>query len=141
MNKKTFVDYIKQQQQLNKKHLELITKPSGREGVGFLIGDNQLYLQSIDLDTTQRSIKISKQDLGELRGNLFIALVLIIDKEPKVFYLIPSKDLSQLDSNIFIENNVSLMPSLSNWEIKVSSNTIPEFAKYALENMISKLKS
>jgi hypothetical protein len=142
MNKKTFVDYIKQQQQqqLNKKHLELITKPSGREGVGFLIGDNQLYLQSIDLDTTQRSIKISKQDLGELRGNLFIALVLIIDKEPKVFYLIPSKDLSQLDSNIFIENNVSLMPTLSNWEIKVSSNTIPELAKYGIENMIDKLK-
>ena len=32
------------------------------------------------------------------------------------------------------------MPSLSNWEIKVSSNTIPELSKYALENMINKLK-
>tara|TARA_B100000767_G_C19296026_1_gene341500 strand:+ start:258 stop:443 length:186 start_codon:yes stop_codon:yes gene_type:complete len=32
------------------------------------------------------------------------------------------------------------MPSLSNWEIKVSSNTIPELSKYALENMIDKLK-
>jgi hypothetical protein len=71
---------------------------------------------------------------------LFIALVLIIDKEPKIFYLIPSKDLLQANSNIFIENNVSLMPSLSNWEIKVSSNSIPELAKYALENMIDKLK-
>lgn len=28
------------------------------------------------------------------------------------------------------------MPSLSNWEIKVSSNIIPELAKYALENMM-----
>jgi hypothetical protein len=71
---------------------------------------------------------------------LFVALVLIIAKEPKVFYLIPSKDLLQADSNIFIENNASLMPSLSNWEIKVSSNSIPELAKYALENMINKLK-
>jgi hypothetical protein len=72
---------------------------------------------------------------------LFVALVLIIDQEPKVVYIIPSKDLSQLDSNIFIENKVSLMPSLSNWEIKVSSNTIPELSKYALENMVDKLKS
>jgi hypothetical protein len=71
---------------------------------------------------------------------LFVALVLIIDKEPKVFYLIPSKDLLQADSNIFIENNASLMPILSNWEIKFSSNTIPELAKYVLKNMIDKLK-
>jgi hypothetical protein len=32
------------------------------------------------------------------------------------------------------------MPSLSNWEIKISSNTIPELAKNALENMINKHK-
>jgi len=121
--------------------LKLTPKANGREGIDFLIGENQLYLQSIDLDTTQRSIKIKKQDLGELKDNLFVVLILIIDKEPQVFYLIPSKDLSQVDSNIFIENNVSLMPNLSNWEIKVSSNTIPELAKYALENMISKLKA
>ena len=122
-------------------NLELIIESDGREGVDFLIGDNLLYLQSIDLDTTQRSIKIAKQDLGELKDNLFIALILVIDKEPKVVYLIPSKQLSQSDSNIFIENEVSLMPSLSNWEIKVSSNRIPELAKYALEKMVDKLRS
>jgi len=121
--------------------LKLSSKPNGREGVDFITEDNQLYVQSINLDTTQRNIKIAKQDLGELRDNLFIALVLIIDKEPKVVYLIPSKDLWQSDSNIFIENEVRLMPSLSNWEIKISTNTISELAKYALENMIDKLKA
>lgn len=105
------------------------------------VGDKQLYLQSIDLDTTQRSIKIVKQNLGELRDNLFVALVLVIDKEPRGFYLIPSKHLSHSDNNIFINNEVSLMPSLSNWEIKISTNTIPELSKYALENMIDKLKT
>lgn len=112
-----------------------------REGVDFLIGTNRIYLQSIDLDTTQRSIKVAKQDLGELKDNLFIVLVLIIDKEPKVIYLIPSKHLLQTNNDVFIENKVNLMPSLSNWEIKVSSNTILELAKYSLENMIDKLKS
>jgi hypothetical protein len=94
--------------------LEFLEIYDGREGVNFMIDKNQLYLQSIDLDTSQRSIKIKKQDLGELKNSLFVALVLIVDKEPKVFYLIPSKDLLQTDSNIFIENNVSLIPSLSN---------------------------
>ncbi len=122
-------------------NLRLTSKPNGREVVDFIIGNKQIFLQSIDLDTTQRSIKIVKQDLGKLRNNLFVALILIIDKEPKVVYLIPSKHLSQSDSNIFIENKVSLMPSLSNWEIKISSNAIPELAKYSLENMIEKLRS
>ena len=94
-------------------YLELFSKPNGREGVDFLIGENQLYLKSIDLDTTQRSIKISKQDLGKLKDNLFIALVLIIDKEPKVVYLIPSKQLSQFDSNVFMENEVSFSNHVS----------------------------
>lgn len=132
------IDFLKSE--LASFDLKLTTKPNGREGVDFLIGNNQLYLQSIDLDTTQRNTKISKQDLGELKDDLFIALVLIIDKEPKVVYLIPSKQLSQTDSNIFKENNINSMPSLSNWEIKVSTNTISELAKYSLENMIDKLK-
>ena len=135
---KNSLKFIKSE--LNKVQIKFSKKENGREGLDFIIDKNQLYLQSIDLDTTQRSIKILKQDLGELKNSLFVALVLIIDKEPKVFYLIPSKDLLQTDSNIFIENNVSLIPSLSNWEIKISSNTIPELAKYALENMINKLK-
>lgn len=71
------IDFIKSK--LKKFELKVTTKPN-RERVYFLIGDNQLYLQSIDLDTTQRSIKIPKQDIGELKDNLFIALVLKIDK-------------------------------------------------------------
>jgi hypothetical protein len=132
------LDFIKSE--LDPFSLKLTPKRNGRKGVDFLIRNSQLYLQSIDLDNSQRSIKIPKQELGELKDNLFVALVLIIDKKPKVIYLIQSKDLLQSNSNIFKENNVSLMPSLSNWEIKFSSNTIPELVKYALENMIDKLK-
>jgi hypothetical protein len=116
--------------------LELTPKPDGREGVDFLINNRQICLQSIDLDTIQRSIKITKQDLGELNDNL----VLIIEKEPRVAYLIPSKELQESDNNFFVDNEVSLMPTLSNWEIKISSKSIEALEKYALNNMISKLK-
>lgn len=62
-------DFIKSE--LKPFDLELIPKQNGREGVDFLIGENQLYLQSIDLDTSQRSIKVSKQDLGELKDVIY----------------------------------------------------------------------
>jgi hypothetical protein len=132
-------DYIKSE--LKNFNLELTTKPDGREGVDFLIGDNQLYLQPLNLDTTQRSVKISKEALGKLRDDLFVVLVLVIDNEPRSFYLIPSTELTQSENDVFIDNNVKLMPHLSNWEIKVSSNTIPKLAKYSLANMINKLKA
>ncbi|WP_299252919.1 hypothetical protein [uncultured Aquimarina sp.] len=121
--------------------LKLTFKPNGREGVDFLIGNNQIYLQPLDLDTFKQSIKTLKQDLGELNDNLFIALVLILEKESRVIYVIPSIELQDSDNNFFINNEVSLMPSLSNWEIKISSKTIEELEKYALNNMVDKLKS
>tara|TARA_R110000868_G_scaffold353150_5_gene614390 strand:- start:1457 stop:1882 length:426 start_codon:yes stop_codon:yes gene_type:complete len=127
--------------ELNKALIEVSQKESGREGVDFLIGTNEIYLQSINLDTAQRSIKISKQDLGELKNNLFIALVLIIDKTPRVLYIIPSKQLLQSDSNTFINNEVSLMPSLSNWEIKISTNSLHKLENYTISNQIEKLNS
>lgn len=50
------LDFIKSE--LKKSGLSLIPKQNGREGVNFIIGSNEIYLQSIDLDS-QRSIKIS----------------------------------------------------------------------------------
>ena len=135
----TPLDFLKSE--LTNYNLELTTRPDEREGVDFLIGINQIYLQSIDLDTVQLNIKISKQELGELKENLFIALVLIMEKQPRVVYLIPSKRLLESNSNFFINNEVSLMPSLSNWEIKISSKVIPELEKYALKNIVDKLKA
>ena len=127
--------------ELKNHNLQLIGKTDGREGVDFLIGNHQIYLQPLDLDTIKQSIKIAKQDLGELNDNLFIALVLIIEKQPRVVYFIPSKSLQDSNNNFFVNNDVSLMPSLSNWEIKVSSKTIEELEKYALQHMIDKLKT
>lgn len=126
--------------ELKSHHLELAPKIDGREGVDFLIGDHQIYLQPLDLDTVKQSIKIVKQDLGELNDNLFIALVLIIEKQPRVVYIIPSKDLQDSNSNFFVNNEVSLISSLSNWEIRISSKAIEELEKYALKNIVDKLK-
>lgn len=66
-------------------------------------------------------------------------MVLIIEKQTRVIYVIPFKELQDSNNDYFINNDVSLMPSLSNWEIKISSTIIVELEKYALNNMIDKL--
>jgi hypothetical protein len=140
MNKPNLVGaFLKSE--LEKIGLKSIPKESGREGVDFVIGTNELFLQSLDLDSIDSSAKIVKKDLGQLRDNLFIILVLIIEEDPRMVYLIPSKDLSQSGSDIFKSNDVSLMPSLSNWEIRISIHTIPQLTKYSIENMADKLKT
>jgi hypothetical protein len=126
--------------ELQNAQIEVSANESGREGVDFLIGNKQIFLQPLYLETILQSIKIVKQDLGELNDNLFIALVLIIEKQSRVLYIIPSKELQDSNNDFFINNDVSLMPSLSNWEIKISSTTIIELEKYALNNMIDSLK-
>lgn len=127
--------------ELNKAQIELSIKESGREAVDFIIKVNngnsyQLFFKSIDFGT-ERSIKIPKQDLGKLNENLLIGLVLLIESEAKVLYLIPSTVFLNPNS-IFISNDV-MLAHLSNWEISVFTNAIPELSKYALENMIDKL--
>ncbi len=122
--------------ELNKAQIQVSQKESGREAVDYIIKANndnsyQLFFQAIDT-VTERSIKIPKQDLGELKDNLLIGLVLLIESEAKVLYLIPSTVF--LNPNSIFKSNDVILAHLSNWEISVFSNAIPELSKYALEN-------
>ena len=126
--------------ELEKAQIKVSSYESGREAVDFIIEHKngkqyQLIFKSIDFGT-ERSVKIPKQDLGELKENLLIGLVLLIESEAKVLYLIPSTVFLNPNS-IFISNDV-MLAQLSNWEISVFTNAIPELSKYALENMIEK---
>ncbi|WP_405206579.1 hypothetical protein [Aquimarina sp. LLG6339-5] len=133
------LDFMKSE--LKKAQIELSQKESGREAVDFIIkvnNDNsyQVFFKSIDA-VTEKSIKISKQDLGELKENLLIGLVLLIESKAKVLYLIPSTVF--LNPNSIFKSNDVMLAHLSNWEISVFSNAIPELSIYALKNMIDKL--
>ncbi len=133
------IDFMKTE--LKKAQIEVSEKESGREAVDFIIKVNngnsyQLFFHSIDFGL-ERSIKIPKLDLGELNDNLLIGLVLLIESEVKVLYLIPSSVF--LNPNSIFKSNDVMLEYLSNWEISVFSNAIPELSKYALENMIDKL--
>lgn len=87
--------------ELMKARLEVFQNESGREGVDFIIRTNsgnyhELYLQPINLEN-DRSVKIPKQDLGEPKDNLWIALVLLMKEMEPMLYLIPSTQLTKPD--------------------------------------------
>jgi len=65
--------------------------------------------------------------------------VLILDNEAISFYLIPSKVVTAPDDFVFIENEVSSFPQLSNWEIKVFRNGMQKLSEFSLDNMLDKL--
>ena len=100
---------------------------------------HELYLQPINLET-ERSVKILKQDLGELKDNLWIALVVLMKDMEPVLYIIPSKQLAEPDDYIFIDNDQGERHKhLSNWEIKVFTKGIAELSKYTLGYLLDKL--
>ncbi|MCD4833278.1 MAG: hypothetical protein K8R31_05745 [Bacteroidales bacterium] len=127
-----------------KARLEVFQNESANKGVEFIvkasIGEyNELYLQTINLEK-ERSVKIIKQEIGEPKDTLWVALVLFMKEMEPVLYLIPSKTLAKPDDYIFIENEQSeRFKHLSSWEIKVFTKAIPQLSKYAFANMIKEI--
>lgn len=124
--------------ELQKERFTITIDESRVEGLDYLITAttgkiNKFHLRSINLDS-ERSIKIQKNDFGEITSNRFLGLVLVIENKPRAFYLIPAERLSKPDNRVFFENDISLMPHLSNWEIKIFTSAIPELAKYEISN-------
>lgn len=53
-----------------KAQIKFYERENGREGVDFLIGENQLYLQSIDLDTSTKKYKNKKTRFRRIKRQL-----------------------------------------------------------------------
>lgn len=132
------------EQELTKARFEVSSGESESRGVDFIVKTpsgkyHELFLQPINLDFA-RSVKIPKSDLGELKENLWIALVFVMKEIEPVLHLIPSKILENPDNYIFFDHEQDeRFRHLSNWEIKVFQKSIGELSKYSLTNMVSKL--
>jgi hypothetical protein len=132
------------QLELLRAKLEVLPNKNRREDVDLIVKTStgkhyELYFQPIDLEK-ERGVKILKEDLGELKDNLWIALVLFMEEMEPVLYLIPTKTLATPDNYIFIDNEQDeRFKHLSNWEIKVFTKAIPEMSKYSFSNMVSQI--
>ncbi|MEM9001051.1 MAG: hypothetical protein AAGB24_12375 [Bacteroidota bacterium] len=124
--------------------LVIIPKENGREGVDFLVKSPtgkqfELFLQSADLIALQ-SVKIPKEQLGEPREGLWVALIGFISNSEPLIFLIPSKTLTKTDNFVFFEHDVSPHTYLSNWEIKVFTNGMKVLGEYVFHNQIKNFK-
>ena len=127
-----------------KAKIAIFQKENGREGVDFIFKTksriyHELYLQSIELGQ-QRSVKIPKQQLGKLKDNLWIALVLLLEGEELGLFLIPSKTFETPDNYIFIDNPQSeRFAHLANWETKVFKDGMDKLNEYQFVNQVKNL--
>lgn len=140
LNKKV-IQFIKSE--LIKVQIDISQNKNGREDVDFILKTttgnlHEVYLQPINLNK-ERSVKISKQVLGEPKDNLWVILVLMMDKKAISLCFIPSKIVATPDDFVFIENEVNSLPQLSNWEIKVFKNGMQKLSEFSLGNMLDKL--
>ncbi|MBC9798083.1 hypothetical protein [Sinomicrobium weinanense] len=124
-------------------NFEVEPNRSGSEGTDYILKTKKgnihnLYLCSINLDI-ERDIKIPKHKLGDLKDDLSVALVVILQETPTILYLIPSTIFETPDNRIFFENEIPAMPNLSNWQIKVFTNAIKELSQYEIQNIKDKL--
>lgn len=102
---------------------------------------NEVLLQVLNLETTERSVKIPKSEWDyELAENRWIALVLFMrEMEPKA-YLIPSRMFNEPDEFIFFDNDQGeCMKHLSNWEIRIFSKGIEQLSEFGLASSIKKM--
>ena len=94
---------------------------------------HDILIQLLNLDEA-RSIKIPQSVFDyEPRDDRWILLVLFMTGMEQLLYLIPNT-VFQTPDNMFVNNEQKPMfQHLSNWEIKVFRNAIPELSRFALE--------
>lgn len=94
---------------------------------------HDILIQLLNLDEA-RSIKIPQSVfVYEPRDDRWILLVLYMTGMEQLLYLIPTT-VFQTPDNMFVNNEQkSMFRHLSNWEIKVFRNAIPELSRFALE--------
>ena len=132
--------------ELMKHRLEVFQNESGSRGVDLVVKTksgqyHEVLLQVLNLETTERSVKILKSEWDyQLTNNQWIGLVLFMkEMEPKV-YLIPSNVFKAPDECIFFDNDQGeRMKHFSNWEIKIFTKGVEELSEFALVNSVKKL--
>lgn len=93
-----------------------------------------VFIQLLNLDEA-RSIKIPQSVFDyEIRKGQWILLVLYMADMKPLSYLIPT-EVFKSPNDIFLNNEQKQMfRHLSNWEIKVFRNAIPELSRFALDS-------
>lgn len=129
-----------------KARFEVFENESGSRGVDFIVKTKsgkyyEISLQTLNLETLERSIKIPKSDWEyKLPNNLYVALVLFMKEMQPAVYLIPSNVFLGPDEYIFIDNDQGEnFKHLSNWEIKIFTKAIPELVEFGFPKMVEKL--
>ena len=100
-------------------------------------------IRILDLTKPQRDkkIKIPKSDWNyKLPGNLYVALIIVLEGIEPTLFLISSKVFLEPDNYIFFDNSqAERFKHLSNWEIKVFGKGMEKLSEYAFDRVVGEL--
>lgn len=140
------VFFAGQKQSKNKQSLSFLEDALNNTNINFKY-ENKFY--NIELSGEKYQIKmrtyngnynfISKNELPELKDNIFVAVVYWIQNKPSKIFLCPTTLWKDDTNGIFKEKNYEGLSSGAEWGINLTENKISLLEEYEFSKMIAKL--
>lgn len=140
------VFFAGQKQSKNKQSLSFLEDALNNTNINFKY-ENKFY--NIELSGEKYQIKmrtyngnynfISKNELPELKDNIFVAIVYWIQNKPSKIFLCPTTLWKDDTNGIFKEKNYEGLSSGAEWGINLTENKISLLEEYEFSKMIAKL--
>lgn len=140
------VFFAGQKQSKNKQSLSFLEDALNNTNINFKY-ENKFY--NIELAGEKYQIKmrtyngnynfISKNELPELKDNIFVAVVYWIQNKPSKIFLCPTTLWKDDTNGIFKEKNYEGLSSGAEWGINLTENKISLLEEYEFSKMIAKL--
>lgn len=140
------VFFAGQKQNKNKQSLSFLEDALNNTNINFKY-ENKFY--NIELSGEKYQIKmrtyngnynfISKNELPELKDNIFVAVVYWIQNKPSKIFLCPTTLWKDDTNGIFKEKNYEGLSSGAEWGINLTENKISLLEEYEFSKMIAKL--
>lgn len=140
------VFFAGQKQSKNKQSLSFLEDALNNTNINFRY-ENKFY--NIELSGEKYQIKmrtyngnynfISKNELPELKDNIFVAVVYWIQNKPSKIFLCPTTLWKDDTNGIFKEKNYEGLSSGAEWGINLTENKISLLEEYEFSKMIAKL--
>ena len=119
---------------------DIYTTEVDDKGIDFIIRtDNSKHID-VQVKTIRKNNNYTfvtkKSWNNELRDNLYLLLVTLIDNEMPTVYLIPSTVWKNPTSSLFVDRDYKGLSSPPEWGINISAKNMKELSKYEISKYI-----
>lgn len=135
--------FVNQEKSINKKSKEFFVEALNNSQLQFT-EENRFFnviIANKDYKILVRTFNgnvnnIAKNQLPELKENIFVAIVWCNKGKPEAIYLIPTTEWNNKNSDIFVERNYEGLQSEPEWGINLSENKEDQLTEFEFSKVI-----